>query len=179
MNNNRRFDATTNGFGEDEFSIPEERNIQVLNRKFDIAPSTSRETRGGKFGKPYIADDVFRIIRPALENIRTIRNETVQNQAVEIITNIVDLTAFLPSQGIDIERVPPLHAVALDDGSFLVEWIFAKYRIGFVLDENENESLWYLVSAIEEANIEKSGLLIKLDKKSLLLDLITFVFNYS
>ena len=115
-------DATSNSYVEDEFPYLGETKSQVANKVFKDVSAFSNETLGGKFRKFYLSDEIYRIVKPALRNVGKIKNETVRNQAKDMISEIVDLIVNLLSLKIDINRVPPLHTVVLEDDSFLIEW---------------------------------------------------------
>ena len=80
---------------------------------------------------------------------------------------------------IDIGKIPALNATNLEDDSLLIEWTFPTFRIGFVIETNKEDSVWYLVSTIEKTDFNKSGSLISIDKERLLMDLVSFVISYS
>lgn len=44
-----------------------------------------------------------------------------------------------------LTEAPPLSAVALDDGSVLLEWTFPDRRLGFTLEPEAEASGWYFV----------------------------------
>lgn len=179
MNINKLGDATTNTFAEEESWCFGEKEIEALRRKPYVFSEFSNETVGGRFRKVFIGNEVYRVIKPALEGIRGIKNKSVMEQTIDIISDIGDLIVEMHRRNVDVSRIPPLTAVALGDGSFLIEWIFSKYRIGFVLEERGKESMWYLVSRIEKTNVERFGKLNRTGNKKLLASLVSFVFAYS
>ena len=179
MNNHKLGDATTNNFSKEENWCLGEKEFGALGRESNVFSEFRNDTTGRGFKKLFIADEVYRIVKPALKGVREIKVRNVAKQATDIISDIMDSIINLQSWNVDIlSRIPPLHAVALEDNSFLIEWIFSKYRIGFVLERNKRESMWYLVSTIEE-NVLASGMLSRTDYKKLLAGLISFVFGYA
>jgi len=182
VNTNELGNTTSNTFTEEGDWGLGEREVQALRGEFDVFSEFHDETVGGRFRKAFIADEIYRILNPALKGIGKIKNKSVEKQAMDMISDIADLIVSIQSQNVDVSRIPSLHAVVLGDGSFLIEWIFSKYRIGFVLEKKKQESIWYLVSTIEKANVERFGTLEKTDKadrEKLLAKLVSFVFNYS
>lgn len=178
MMNHKLGDTTTNGFAEVENWCLGKKGFVARDREFSVFSEFRNETVDRGFRRRFIADEVYRIVRPVLEGVGRIKGATVAKQAKDMVSDIADLIINLQSSNVDINRIPPLHAVALEDGSFLIEWIFSKYRIGFVLERKKRESVWYLVSTIE-GNVERSGPLSSTDYKKLLAELILFVFDYS
>ena len=179
INNRKLGDATTNTFAEEENWYLGEKEFGALYREFNVFSEFRNETAGRGFKKLFIADEVYRIVKPALKGVSNIKANNVAKQATDMISDIMDFIINLRSRNVDISRMPPLHAVALEDDSFLIEWIFSKYRIGFALERNKRESIWYLLSTIEKTNVEESGMLSRADNKKLLAKLISFVFGYS
>lgn len=179
LNNHELGDANTNTFAEEKNWCLGEKEFGALDREFNVFSGFRNDTTSRGFKKLFIADEVYRIVKPALEGVSKIKAGNVAKQATDVISDIMDSIINLQSWNVDINRIPPLHAVALEDGSFLIEWIFSKYRIGFVLERNKRESMWYLVSTIE-ADVLASGMLSRADDyKKLLAELISFVFGYS
>jgi hypothetical protein len=178
MMNHKLGDATTDAFAEVGNWCLGEKGFEARDKEFNVFSEFRNETVDKGFKKHFIVDEVYRIIKPVLEGVGKIKRASVAKQARDIVSDIADLIISLQSSNVDINRIPPLNAVALEDGSFLIEWIFSKYRIGFVLGRNKRESIWYLVSTIE-GNVEASGPLSGTDYKKLLAELILFVFGYS
>ena len=178
MMNHKSGDTTTNGLAEAENWRLVKKGFGARDWESNVFSEFRNETDDRGLKKHFIADEIYRIIKYALEGVGRIKSRRVEEQAKDLVSDIVDLIVDLKSRNVDINRIPPLHAVALDDGSFLIEWIFSKYRVGFSLERKRKESIWYLVSTIEET-IEASGPLSSTNYKKLLAELILFVFGYS
>lgn len=179
LNIHKLGDATANTFAEEENWCLREKEVQALRREFNVFSEFNNETVGGRFRKLFIGDEVYRVVKPALQGVGKIKDDNVEKQAIDMISDIADLIVNLQSRNVDVSRIPSLHAVVLGDDSFLIEWIFSKYRIGFVLEKKKQESLWYLVSTIEKTSVERFGKLSRADNKKLLAKLVSFVFDYS
>ena len=178
MMNHKLGDATTNTFAEVDNWCSGKKGFGARDREFNVFSGLRNETVDRGFKKRFIADEVYRIVKPVLEGVGEMKAGNVAKQAIDMVSDIVDLIINLQSANVDINRIPPLHAVALEDGSFLIEWIFSKYRVGFALERKKRDSIWYLVSTIE-GNVEASGPLSGTDYKKMLAQLILFVFGYS
>ena len=136
---------------------------------FDVGSAMAfrlrNETRGGRFKNVFVGDEVLRIIKPVLQTINETKSKEVVNEAKDLISTIVDLTIDFQRLNIDIGKIPALNATNLEDDSLLIEWTFPTFRIGFVIETNKEDSIWYLVSTIEKTDFNKSGSLIDIDKK--------------
>lgn len=58
---------------------------------------------------------------------------------------------------VDLKEFPPIYAFITEDNSLLIEWISPNWRIGFTIEQNEQESGWYLVSNQSNGNIRAYG----------------------
>ena len=173
-------DATANTFTDEAKWCSGEGELQRLRRKFDVYSQFTNETVGGRFRQRFIADEVYRVLEPALTAVGKIKDHDVAKQALDMISDVADLVVNLHSNwSLDVSRTPSLHALVLEDDSFLIEWIFSKYRIGFVLEKRRQDSIWYLVSTIEDTSVERFGSLSKADNKKLVAQLVTFAFDHS
>lgn len=170
--------GNANRFVEEENWCSEKREYGARERELNVFSEFRNEAVHAGFKKPFIADEVYRIVGNVLKGVGGIKVSSVAKQAKNMVWDIAELIVDLQNWNVDINRIPPLHAVSLEDGSFLIEWIFSKYRIGFVLEKKKGESIWYLVSTME-GNVEASGPLSSTNYKKLLAELILFVFGYS
>ncbi len=132
------------------------------------------ETLGGKFRLTYVSNEIRRIIDPTLKALSETKNPEVSKEVNELIYTIIDIILELNKSKFDVSNIPPLVATNLEDGSFLTEWLFTNYRIGFVIEVNPKESIWYLVSRSGSSDTNLSGSLVDY-KKELLTQLISYV----
>ena len=86
------------------------------------------------------------LIRPALEVVQQIENADIASQAKEILL-VLQRTITTFYYGFTFDQLPSLHAVNVEDGSTLIEWIFDDFRIGFSVEKESDESSWYLVAS--------------------------------
>lgn len=86
------------------------------------------------------------LIRPALEVLQQTEDADIASQAKEILL-ILQRTITTCYHGFTFDQLPSLHAVNVEDGSTLIEWIFDDFRIGFSVEKERDESSWYLVSS--------------------------------
>ena len=170
--------GNANRFVEEENWCSAKREYGARERDLNVLWELRNEAVHAGLRKPFIADEVYRIVANVLEGVGGIKVSGVAKLAKNMVWDIAELIVDLQSWNVDINRIPPLHSVLLEDGSFLIEWIFSKYRIGFVLEEKKDESIWYLVSIIE-GNVEASGPLSGTNYKKLLAELVLFVFGNS
>ena len=75
--------------------------------------------------------------------------------------------------------LPPLHFSLLDDEAIFIEWIFPFFRIGFSIEENIEDSSWFLVTNRQFQERTESGLINPNQPQEILNRLINFAINYS
>jgi hypothetical protein len=61
----------------------------------------------------------------------------------------------------------------------MLEWIFQQFRIGFSLEQEEEESSWFLVSTADYGGVQVSGVLEKVEIDPVMAWLVAFVTNNS
>lgn len=132
------------------------------------------ETLGGKLRLNYVSSEVNRIIGPTLKALSEAINPNVLKEAQELIYIIIEIILELNKSSFNINNLPPLIAANLEDGSFLVEWLFTNYRIGFVIEVDSKESIWYLVARSASSDTNLSGSLVD-NKKEILTQLVSYV----
>lgn len=84
----------------------------------------------------------LKVLTPDLKDtVHALKNETVKEQATEII-HLLDenIRAFsnLP--------IPPFYVIELEDDSALIEWIVPPFRLSFNVEKDKKESGYVLIS---------------------------------
>jgi len=137
--------------------------------------NSGRYTSGGRDVRPYVPQEVVRIIEPVLNALSKTENRSIVDQVGEVIGDIVELVLRLNGSKLEISNLPPLYGTNLDDGSFLIEWISTKYRVGFIIDPDPKESIWYLITRGESSDSTLSGSLTSHESKATLSQLVSYV----
>ena len=119
----------------------------------------------------------YSVVKPVLDIIRTTTDASVAAQALKLLSTFHELLLILHQNGFPVRYLPPLHAVNISDGSILIEWIFADFRIGFTIESNSRQSGWYFVSNGGLGQSSNSGLIANTDIKGLLLRLVGIVLT--
>lgn len=138
-------------------------------------PRLSNETTGGRFWLRYITQETGRIIEPVIRSLSETKNPDVTKEVQELIPIFTEIFLELRKSDFDLTNLPPLNAANLEDGSFLIEWIYFNYRIGIVVEKDPKDSIWYLISKSESADSNISGKLSGDDRKALLTALVSYV----
>jgi hypothetical protein len=81
--------------------------------------------------------------------------------------------------GVDLSYLPELQGFIADDGSFLLEWIFSEYRVGFSIEPDAEQSSWFLITNRNLGEISASGFIAGNDLNSLVLWLLNFILSHS
>lgn len=132
------------------------------------------ETLGGKFRLAYVSNDARRIIEPTLKALSETKNPGVSKEAHGLISTIIEIILELNKSKYDTSNLAPLVSANLEDGSFLIEWLSTNYRIGFVIEVDPKESIWYLVARSGSSDTNLSGSLVD-NKKELLTQLVSYM----
>jgi len=138
----------------------------------------ANETFGERPFQSFFASAESRLIKSALETIRIAPNQEVADEARRFLFRLQETVSSLQQLNFDLSFIQPIRAFISEDNTVLLEWIFRNYRIGFSIEENANESGWYLVSKRELGEISASGYL-NPNIKNTLLWLINFVVSHS
>lgn len=136
------------------------------------------ETFGEKPFLSFFSSTESRLIRPALEAIKAAPKQEILNEAKRFLFLLQETVSSLHQLNFDLSFVQPIRAFVSEDNTILLEWIFKNYRIGFSIEENSNDSGWYLVSKRELGEISASGYLHP-DTKNTILWLVNFVISHS
>ncbi len=120
------------------------------------------------------------LVKPALEIVQQIENENIVNQARGILLILQKTITTFHYYGFPFSHLPSLHAVNVEDGSTLIEWIFDDFRIGFSVESDRDESSWYLVSSKKLREINASGYIPSGNEfEKLILWLLNFVISHT
>lgn len=71
-------------------------------------------------------------------------------------------------------QLPSLIWNMLGQESHLIEWIFKDFRIGFSIENDEDDSSWFVVANEKFQNLNASGKLIAQESKSIISQIIQF-----
>ncbi len=114
---------------------------------------------------------------PAWSAVGQVENQKVADEARRILWTITETSLTFQSRGVDLDRLPQLHAFAVQDGSALIEWIFDDFRVGFSIESIPSESSWYLVSNAKLGDISVAGDISQngFETQNLMLKLLTFI----
>jgi len=130
------------------------------------------ETTGGKIiDYDYLQYENIDYIISAFRDINNLQNKEVADKARLLLFDIQYSKSLFKENTVLL--LPPIYAFEADDGSALIEWICADFRIGFSIEPNSEKSSWYLTTKKEFGQITASGYL-NSDNKKLILWLIFY-----
>ena len=127
----------------------------------------------------FIMPEDTSLIKSAWDTIQKTINDNVAKEANKLLTIVQELTSSFQEVGFDLCYLPQLRAFNVEDGSVLIEWIFANFRIGFTVETDPEESGWYLVSNKNLWEISASGFISNIDIEKLILWLLNFILSNS
>lgn len=154
-------------------------NRFVERRDFTTSSSSGSLTDGEPVGRKYIPLDVVRIVAPVLEALARSHDAKLNREVIDLVEDIVGLLSQLARANMNMSNLPALHAANLDDGSFLIEWLSPNFRVGFVVEAEPKESMWYLITKIDSSDSSISGSLAGHERKASLGKLVTYVASNS
>lgn len=93
------------------------------------------------------------LTRPIAVIIDSLANRSVREQAESLLR---ELRPILLRAARDSD-LPPLRATETEDGTALIEWVFADRRLGFSLEKDPKDSGWYFVSSRSSGGVLASG----------------------
>lgn len=99
----------------------------------------------------------FHLMGQAVSVALQIKNKSVREQAIQLLSTIRGIMSFLLHIKTDLSRMPPLKICNYDDDSISIEWAFPDFRIGFNIEIDPAESGWHLVSNERLSHIMSSG----------------------
>ncbi len=151
-------------------------NIQsISHREFRAVSQLRNVTMGGEFELKYVSLAITRIIEPVLRVLSKTKDANIIKEVRELVSIIMNVVLELNMSNFDTSNLPPLVATNLEDGSFLIEWLFRGYRVGFVIESDPQEAIWYLISKSKSSDSNQWGSLVVSDKKELLTRLVSHV----
>ena len=121
------------------------------------------------------------LTKPAWSSVGQVENQKVADEATRILGIITETSLTFQRRGVDLGRLPQLHAFAVQDGSILIEWIFDDFRVGFSIEPIPSESSWYLVSNAKLRDISVAGDISRGESETQILmsKLLTFVIFHA
>lgn len=113
--------------------------------------------------------------------------ENVNNKIYQISNNIIHNKVILFTKCfMDVLRkfentlnIFPLFTMNEDEDSVFLEWVFKDFRIGFTFCENDEESMWFMVTNRNLEELTVSGDLKEKDYNSIISKVIAFVLENS
>jgi hypothetical protein len=134
----------------------------------------------GELSIPYFqVPDATGLIKYAWDTTQKTLNHNVAKEARKLLSKIEEMVSEFQEVGFDLCYLPSLRAFNEEDGSVLIEWIFADFRIGFTIECNPEESGWYLVSNKKLGEISASGYILNIDIDKLILWLLNYILSNS
>ena len=102
------------------------------------------------FERIRIHPDIY-VVSSAIQKIDSLSSEAVQKQVIKLLSYIQNsLNKIYAAIGVS-RRFPQLLLNEQSDLSALVEWNFEKFRVGFSLEQNPEDSAFYFL-AINSSN---------------------------
>lgn len=141
--------------------------------------SSGSVTYGGRPEPTYLPQELTRITDPVMKALLETKNKDIVKDVRELIAIIVELLLQLSASNFDIKNLPPLHGVNLDNGSFLIEWLSTNYRVGFLIEADPKESIWYLILKSASSDSNLSGSLTGQERRATLTQLVSYVASNS
>lgn len=105
--------------------------------------------------------------------IREIDNSDLQNKLLLFISEFM----MILNQVRGSSNVFPSFILKNDDDSLFLEWVFKDFRVGFTFCEDDNESMWFLVSNRNLEELSVSGDLNPSNYREIIIKILDFAFR--
>ncbi|HPJ82086.1 MAG TPA: hypothetical protein PL103_07715 [Saccharofermentans sp.] len=112
------------------------------------------------------------------EGISSIENPDVKRFVVELMAEFLGVLAGL-AKSEETLVLPSIVMIVNDDKSVLLEWIFTDFRIGFLIYEATDRSVWYIVTNQNLEEFSKTGYLTHTSLRSTLDFLLQYALRNS
>jgi hypothetical protein len=121
------------------------------------------------------------LVKSAWNTLCATRNQDIAGRSRALLSMLLETISSFRGFGFDMDYLPPVRAFNVDDGSVLIEWIFADFRIGFNIEPNPQDSNWYLVSNKKFGEIGASGFMsgAEIETKKSVVWLLSFILSNS
>jgi hypothetical protein len=139
----------------------------------------TNETFGEKPFLNFFSPAESRLIKPALDTLKTAKNKEVSKEAEKALLLIKETVSSFQQLSFDLTFLPAIRAFENEDGSVIIEWIFKDYRIGFGIEVDPSDSGWYLVTKRELGEISASGHTSNTNIRNTILWLLNFIVSHS
>jgi hypothetical protein len=149
---------------------------------YPISFQLPNETIGGSLMTHFLAlPEETSLVKLAWNTLHETRNQDVAERSRMLLSALLETINSFQHFGFDMDHLPPVRAFNVDDGSVLIEWIFADFRIGFNIEPNPENSSWYLVSNKKLGEIAASGFMpsAEIEAKKSVVWLLSFVLSNS
>lgn len=131
----------------------------------------NHETEGGvplEFTRYFYKRDILLPVKKALDEVEDINILRTANRILSIISQAIDRQD-------EFSGFKPIYGFSGEDGSFLIEWIYEDFRVGFSIESDQKDSSWYLVSRENVGGIRASGFLDTLNLGKIINWLFVFI----
>lgn len=116
------------------------------------------QTYGGSLSGKFLPINIeSNLIEQALRTLENVGDQEIYSRAKRILISLQEKVNELIPYRIDLYYLPPIRAAIMEDRSVLLEWIYDDFRIGFSVEQIEEESGWYLVTNQKYGAISASG----------------------
>ncbi len=119
------------------------------------------------------------ILKNLTNQIPISNNINLNNTLVDFLNCFQDIIVLINSNQEISNNLPPLHFSTIDEDAVFVEWIFPYFRIGFSIENQVENSNWFLVTNKQFQEKAESGLFNPSQPIEILSRLITFALNYT
>lgn len=119
------------------------------------------------------------VIGNVVKSLKDIPTKAVQEYAVQFCQSFQEVLIAALERNKVSAGLPALSPSILEDGSFLIQWVFKDFRIGFSIEPIIEESSWYMVKFSKFNEVQSSGPLILDSLKAQIYDFIIFSLRNS
>lgn len=144
---------------------------------FSIKLKHPCQTGGGDKTKFISLSGDTEFMQSAFSVISRVENTNVAKTGETILAKIENSIMQLKNNVLDTHNIPKLRGAITEDGAFQIEWATEKFRAGILIEPDERDSGWYLVTARDLGDLNYSGSLTPKDEDRIILDLLQYVIK--
>lgn len=117
------------------------------------------------------------ITREAKAILPKIEDEDMLLMVERIITTIDEVLYAFNTAGGNVYSLPTLHAKILEDTSVTLEWASADFRLAFNIEQNLDDSSWYIVTSKRLSEVGANGFLSNLNSRGIVYLALNFILS--
>lgn len=124
----------------------------------------------------YDMPDNIKVFSNVIEYLSNIDSKNIKGFITELIKSFQEVLIKEYNEKYIYNHLPKMKIEEQDDSIFL-EWIFKDFRIGFSIEDEIDESTWYIITNVNLEEFTKSGYINKKNYCDIVFKIIKYVLE--